>query len=212
MTTTFDPVAFKATTRAQWESAASAWHEWGPSIEDWLGAATERMLDEAGVSTGTRVLDVAAGAGRTNPHRCAARRTGGPRPGHRHLARDPGLRRRDAGAAGLTQVATLEADGEALSRRRRRFLRRSDLTGRARLFPDRHRALTEILSDAEAGRARVVGPSTRRRIATGSSRSRWASSVAWQACRPRPRDFPGPFSMGTPGVAEALHAEAGSST
>ena len=74
MTTTFDPVAFKATTRAQWESAASAWHEWGPAIEDWLGAATERMLDDAGVSTGTRVLDVAAGAG--GQTLTAARRVG----------------------------------------------------------------------------------------------------------------------------------------
>ena len=47
MTSTFDPVAFKATTRAQWEQAAEAWHRWGPAIEDWLGAATEVMLDDA---------------------------------------------------------------------------------------------------------------------------------------------------------------------
>ena len=39
-TTTFDAAAYKRTTRAQWEDAAEAWHRWGPTIEDWLGAAT----------------------------------------------------------------------------------------------------------------------------------------------------------------------------
>jgi hypothetical protein len=45
------------------EDAAEAWHRWGPVIEDWLGAATERMLDAAKITNGSRVLDVAAGAG-----------------------------------------------------------------------------------------------------------------------------------------------------
>ena len=56
MTTTFDPAAFKATTRAQWEAAAEAWHRWGPTIEDWLGAATERMLDDVRLAPGSRVI------------------------------------------------------------------------------------------------------------------------------------------------------------
>src|SRR5438270_823133 len=60
---TFDPVAYKATTRAQWEQAADAWHRWGPTLEAWLGPATELMLDLAAVTEGSRVLDVAAGAG-----------------------------------------------------------------------------------------------------------------------------------------------------
>src|SRR3954470_7766988 len=63
MSTAFDPTAFKSTTRAQWEAAASAWHEWGPVIEDWLAAATATMLDDALVTGGSRVLDIAAGAG-----------------------------------------------------------------------------------------------------------------------------------------------------
>ena len=45
---TFDPETFKRTTRQQWEDAAEAWHRWGPTIEDWLGPATEQMLDDAG--------------------------------------------------------------------------------------------------------------------------------------------------------------------
>src|SRR3954449_9629051 len=34
-TTTFDPVAYKRTTRAQWEQAAEAWDRWGPTLEAW---------------------------------------------------------------------------------------------------------------------------------------------------------------------------------
>ena len=61
--TTFDPRQYKITTHAQWEDAAEAWHRWGLLIEDWLGPATERMLDAARITTGNSVLDVAAGAG-----------------------------------------------------------------------------------------------------------------------------------------------------
>ena len=61
--TTFDPQQYKITTGAQWEDAVDAWHRWGQVIEDWLGDATERMLEAANITAGSRVLDVAAGAG-----------------------------------------------------------------------------------------------------------------------------------------------------
>jgi len=64
MTTTFDPAVYKETTRVQWEDAAEAWHRWGPFLEEWLGEATELMLDLAEVREGSRVVDIAAGAGR----------------------------------------------------------------------------------------------------------------------------------------------------
>ena len=60
---TFDAVKYKQATREQWQRAAEPWHAWGPTIESWLGEATELMLDLAGVGLGARVLDVAAGAG-----------------------------------------------------------------------------------------------------------------------------------------------------
>ncbi|MDT4982891.1 MAG: hypothetical protein QOF95_381, partial [Pseudonocardiales bacterium] len=63
MTAVFDPAQYKRTTRQQWEDAAEAWHRWGPALEEWLGEATERMLDTAAITKGSRVLDVAAGAG-----------------------------------------------------------------------------------------------------------------------------------------------------
>src|SRR4029450_11579129 len=74
MTVTFDPENYKRTTRQQWQDAAEAWHRWGPTIEDWLGDAATRRLDAAGVGLGSRVLDVAAGAG--GQSLTAARRVG----------------------------------------------------------------------------------------------------------------------------------------
>src|SRR6516165_5183627 len=42
---TFDPIQYKQTTYQQWQAAAQAWNQWGPTIEQWLGPATEIMLD-----------------------------------------------------------------------------------------------------------------------------------------------------------------------
>jgi ubiquinone/menaquinone biosynthesis C-methylase UbiE len=111
---TFDPVVFKATTRQQWQDAADAWHRWGSFIGSWLGEATETMIDLAHIAEGSRVLDVAAGAGEQSL-RIASRV--GPR-GH-VLVTDiaPQLLARaaqDAAAEGLSQVTTQEMDGEAV--------------------------------------------------------------------------------------------------
>ena len=115
MTVTFDAAAYKRTTRSQWEEAAEAWHRWGPAIEDWLGAATETMLDRAGVADGARVLDVAAGRRRPDPAR--------PRAGSARAATcsPPTSRPRSSSTppsrpptAGLGNVSTRELDGEHL--------------------------------------------------------------------------------------------------
>ena len=59
----FDAIKYKQTTLQQWNSAAEAWHHWGPLLSRWLGPATETMLDMCDIKNGSRVLDVAAGAG-----------------------------------------------------------------------------------------------------------------------------------------------------
>ena len=107
-TPTFDPAKFKRTTREQWQEAAEAWDRWGPTLEDWLGPATEAMLDGAGVRVGARVLDVAAGAG--GQTMAAARRVG---PTGHVLATDlsPAILEYAAAAArnaGLENVETRE--------------------------------------------------------------------------------------------------------
>ena len=113
-TATFDAVAYKATTREQWQTAAEPWYRWGPFIEEWLGEATEAMLDMAGVGTGARVLDVAAGAG--GQTLAAARRVGA---AGAVLATDIsssilGYADQAARDAGLRNVAVRVMDGEAL--------------------------------------------------------------------------------------------------
>ena len=56
-TAPFDPVAYKRTTTDQWQTAAEPWHRWAPTLEAWLGDATETMLDMTGVTRTARVLD-----------------------------------------------------------------------------------------------------------------------------------------------------------
>lgn len=112
----FDPIRYKQTTRQQWERAAEAWYRWGPLLHRWLGPATERMLDLAGVGEGARVLDVAAGAGEQTL--AVARRIGA---GGRVLATDisPAIlayAESSARAEGHGNVTTRELDsaGECL--------------------------------------------------------------------------------------------------
>ena len=83
-------------------------------LENWLGESTTLMLDAAGITTGSTVLDIAAGAG--GQSLAAARRVG---PTGHVLATDisPAILDHAAAAAaaeGLTNVATRELDGERL--------------------------------------------------------------------------------------------------
>src|SRR2546422_1314826 len=60
-TTVFDPEKFKESTRQQWQNAAKAWNDWGVFLRQWLGPATQHMLDMARVGDGSRGLGVAGG-------------------------------------------------------------------------------------------------------------------------------------------------------
>jgi SAM-dependent methyltransferase len=64
-------------TREQWERKESAdwWSAGQAARQQIIGAATEKMLDLAGVQAGSRVLDVAAGTGESTL--MAAQRVGG---------------------------------------------------------------------------------------------------------------------------------------
>jgi len=59
----FDPEAYKKSVKEEWGRAAKGWHAWIPAVNTWLETATERMLDGAGVDSGSRVIDIAAGDG-----------------------------------------------------------------------------------------------------------------------------------------------------
>lgn len=203
---TFDPQQYKTTTRTQWQDAAEAWHRWGPVIEDWLGAATERMLDAAGVGPGSRVLDVAAGAG--GQSLAAARRVG---PAGHVLATDiaPAILEyaaKAASEAGLTNVRTQELDGErlAVDGDYDAVISRVGLI----YFPDQQGALAGMRAALRpGGRLSAVVYSTADRngffaVPVGIIRRRA------QLPPPAPGQ-PGPFSLGGPGVAERALVEAG---
>jgi SAM-dependent methyltransferase len=207
MPTTFDPAQYKATTRAQWEDAAAAWDRWGPTIEAWLGPATERMLDAAGVGVGGRVLDVAAGAG--GQSLAAARRVG---PAGHVLATDisPAILTYAAKAAteaGLNNVDTRELDGEHLTVDEGSF---DAVISRVGLiyFPDQQAALAGMRAALRpGGRIAAIVYSTAERngffaIPVGIIRRR-------AQLPPPAAGQPGPFSLGGPGVAEQALVRAG---
>ena len=204
----FDAEKFRQTTRAQWENAAEAWNRWGPLLARWLGPATETMLDMAAVGPGSRVLDIAAGAGEQTL--VAARRVGAT--GH-VLATDISptiLRhaRQAAEQAGLANVDTRELDGE-----RHDQLPESSFdaaVSRVGLiyFPDQQRALAGIRHALKpGGRFAAVVYSTADRnaffaVPVGIIRRRA------QLPPPLPGQ-PGPFSLGAEGVLAKTLEQAG---
>lgn len=206
-TATFDAAKYKETTRQQWQAAAEAWNRWGPTIDRWLGPATELMLDLAGVGPGGRVLDVAAGAG--GQTLAAARRAG---PGGHVLATDiaPDLlayAEAAARAAGLGNVATRVMDGEGVDLAADTF---DAVISRVGLiyFPDQQRAL--------AGMRRVLRPGGRVGAIVYSTpdKNRFFSGpvgiIRRRAQLPPPLPGqPGPFSLGGPGVLEEAYRAAG---
>ena len=206
-TATFDPIRYKETTREQWQTAAEAWDRWGPTISRWLGPATEVMLDLAGVTTGSRVLDVAAGAGEQTI--TAARRVG---PAGYVLATDispnildyAALRAREAG---LDNVETRVMDGENLEVEPGSF---DAVISRVGLiyFPDQQHAL--------AGMRRALQPGGRLAaiVYTTPDKNGFFSTpisiIRRRAQLPPPLPGqPGPFSLGGPGVLEEAYRRAG---
>ncbi|MFI5035364.1 MAG: class I SAM-dependent methyltransferase [Acidimicrobiales bacterium] len=206
-TTGFDAAAYKATTRSQWENAAEAWHRWGPTLEAWLGEATETMLDRAGVGEGYKVLDVAAGAGGQTI--AAARRVG---TGGAVLATDisPAIlsfAESEARRSGVSNVAVREMDGEHLDVDPGFYDAAISRVGLI-YFPDQQAALSGILRALRpGGRFATVTYST---PASNPFFSIPVSIIRQRAALPAPvPGQPGPFSLGAPGVLEAVLSRAG---
>jgi SAM-dependent methyltransferase len=165
------------------------------------------MLDAAGITTGSTVLDVAAGAG--GQSLAAARRVG---PCGRVLATDIspailGHAAAAAAAAGLTTVWTRELDGERLDVDPAAF---DAVISRLGLiyFPDQPGAL--------AGQYRALRPGGRISAivySTADRNSFFSIPVSivrrWAQLPPPSPGQPGPFSLGGPGVLEDAFRQAG---
>ncbi len=204
----FDAEQYKRTTRSQWEEYAAGWAAWAPLLESWLGDATERMLDMAGVTGGSRVLDVAAGAG--GQAIAAARRAG---PGGHVLATDLSPTILDhaakaAAAAGLGNFDTRELDGERLHELDPASFDAAISRVGFIYFPNRDQALRGIhRALAEGGRFATVTYST---AATNQFFSIPVSIIRERAELPPPAvGQPGPFSLADPELLESELRAAG---
>lgn len=203
----FDARKYKSTTRQQWQDAAEAWNAWNGLLAEWLGPATEAMLDMAGIGEGSAVLDVAAGAGQQSL--VAAQRVG---PKGYVLATDisPNILEfaaENARAAGLDNFATLEADGEALHVEPEAFDAAISRVGMI-YFPDQQKALENILCALKpGGKFATVVYSTPEK---NGFFSKPVSIIRDRAQLPPPAPGqPGPFSLGAPGVLADVLREAG---
>jgi SAM-dependent methyltransferase len=206
-TMTFDPDAYKRTTREQWQTAAEPWFRWGPALEDWLGEATELMLDMGRVGPGGRVLDVAAGAGGQTV--AAARRVG---PEGSVLATDISenileFAQRQANESGVSNVATRVMDGEALEVEEGFYDAVISRLGFI-YFPDQSAALGGMHRALKPG-GRLTGivystPDANEFFSIPVSIARRRAALP----APLPGQ-PGPFSLGAPGAIESAYGRAG---
>ncbi len=203
----FDANLYKSTTRQQWQDAAEAWNAWGTLLAEWLGPATETMLDMAAIGPGSRVLDVAAGAGQQSL--VAARRVG---PSGHVLATDISSNILDYAAEnarieGLANFATLVADGETLEVAPESFDAAISRVGMI-YFPDQQRALANILRALKpGGRFATIVYGTPDK---NGFFSKPVSIIRERANLPPPAPGqPGPFSLGSPGVLAGVLKQAG---
>lgn len=203
----FDPELYKSSTRQQWEDYAAGWSKWSPLLESWLGDATERMLDLAGVTSGSRVIDIAAGAGGQTIK--AAKRVGA---SGSVLATDisPEILRHAEKAASAEGVAiqTRELDGEKLADLDAGSFDAAISRVGLIYFPDRATALKGIHHVlADGGRFATITYST---AAANPFFSIPVSIIRERAKLPAPAPGqPGPFSLADPDVLTSELTAAG---
>jgi SAM-dependent methyltransferase len=204
----FDPNQYKHTTLQQWNTAAEAWHRWSPLLSRWLGPATETMLDMCDITAGSRVLDVAAGAGEQTL--TVARRIGDT--GH-VLATDIspailGYADTAANLAGFRNVRTQVLDGEQLAELDADPF--DAVISRVGLiyFPNQQKALTGMKQQLrDEGKVAAMVYST---AELNPFFSIPVSIIRRRANLPPPLPGqPGPFSLGAEGSLEKAFSQAG---
>lgn len=203
----FDPVKYKNATHDQWQVAAEAWYRWSSTLNQWLGKATDKMLEMAGITGGQRVLDIAAGAGEQSI--TTAKKVG---PSGYVLATDISSNileyaKQMAQQAGVNNIETKVMDGENLTLKDETF---DAVISRVGLiyFPDQQRALKEML--------RVLKPGGKVAAIVYSipEKNKFfsipVSIIRNRAKLPPPLPGqPGPFSLGAEGIIEKAFIQAG---
>ena len=207
VTPQFDPVKYKNTTREQWQTAAEAWYRWSPTLHQWLGKATDKMLEMAGISKGHRVLDIAAGVGEQSI--TTAKKVGA---GGYVLATDISsnileFAKQMAQQAGMNNIEIKVMDGENLTVEDETF---DAVISRVGLiyFPDQQKALKEMLRVLKpGGKVAAIVYSTPEKNKFFSVP---VSIIRNRAKLPPPLPGqPGPFSLGAEGIIEKAFSQAG---
>ncbi len=203
----FDPIKYKNTTRDQWQAAAEAWYRWSPTLNLWLGKATNKMLEMAGIASGHRVLDIAAGAGEQSI--TIAKKVGAK---GLVLATDISSNileyaKQMAQQAGINNLETKVLDGENLTLKDETF---DAVVSRVGLiyFPDQQKALKEMLRVLKpGGKVAAIVYSTPEK---NKFFSLPVSIIRNRAKLPPPLPGqPGPFSLGAEGIIEKAFSQAG---
>jgi ubiquinone/menaquinone biosynthesis C-methylase UbiE len=107
--------AASTSTEQAWDIAAAGWNNHAGLIHQWLAAATQMMLEEAQIYLGSRVLDIAAGAG---DQTLDIARLVGPKGGVLAVDISPAilaLAKMNVQIAGFDQVRVQVADAESLN-------------------------------------------------------------------------------------------------
>ena len=207
-----NPEQFKDATRKAWDRCAPGWNRHTPVLHAWLAEATAQLLDAAGITSGMRVIDIAAGTG--DQTLALARRVG---PNGQVLATDlsPAILKfaqDNARQAGLQQVQTHACDAESLA-----SLLSADTPGfdaavcrlGLMLCPSPLRALQQMHE--------VLVPGGRAAVLVFSEPARnpclgilMSSALKHAGLGTRDPFHPGSLlSLGKPGLLEALFVEAG---
>lgn len=203
----FDAEAYKLSTQVQWDTVAEHWNAWGPLLDRWLGPATETLLDMCGVHTGSRVLHIAGGSGQDALQ--SARRVG--RSGcvlstdfSEELTRLANAQFKDAR---LSQAQAETMDGENIKVNGELF---DAVISRVGLifFPDQDRSmLSQVAALRPGGTVGALVYATPQECRFFSDP---VGVIRKHAGLPPPAaGMPGPFSLGAPGVIEALFERAG---
>jgi SAM-dependent methyltransferase len=197
-----DSVGFRDAQHKNWDAAAAGWKAWSAFNDRADAHISQRLVELAGVRSGSRVLDIAAGYG--EPALTAARKAG---PEGRVVATDISAEmlafgRERAAAAGLGNVEFMQSDAFSLD------------------FP--HASFDAAVSrwgiifepDAEAAAARIRGflkPGARMAIASwGQPDQVPFLSIPMRTTRerlgvpPPPPGTPGPLSRPTPAAIGGL--------
>lgn len=203
----FDATQYKTSTRAQWNQSGAGYNAWGDTLSRLLAPSFTRLMDMAGIGSGSSVLELAAGSGSLTLR--LAERVGAD---GSVLATDlaPDILAfavENARRAGFENVEGREMDGEAVDLPEGSFDAAVSSLG-LMFFPH---PLASVQGQRETVRPGAkVGALVISTPEKNPFFSIPAKVIRERAKLPPPQPgMPGPFALGAPGVAEGVFRQAG---